>query len=464
MTKGFRWIIPALIIALSGPVRGIEAAAATAGPTVFDTGQMNPAAPSFAPKPYEAISLFGRPLVSPAATAAALKSYEAARSRWSADPSEDNWIWLGRRTAYLGRFREAVAVYSEGLKKFPDSYRLYRHRGHRYISLRQFGRAIADFEKAAELAAGKPLEIEPDGAPNSSGTPVSNTQFNIYYHLGLACYLTRDFAKAEAAYRECLRWSNNDDSVVATSDWLTMTLRRTGKTDEARALLNRFHPKMKMIENGAYLERLMMFKGEVSVEDFGRDRPGESAPEKAIRSYGLGLIRLWNGDKAGARKIFEEMLQDESWASFAAIAAEAELADLVRTEPDLASAGATLLAWSLSWNLYDLDLAEKLFERSGRTSYFSSEKPGRIEGFDGLVEHSRSFGFVPGGKTSDNRLWLEDVRVLGGEDMALATAIWHFDRDAAGPSPAQRGPVTFVFLRDGEIWKILHAHFANDPK
>jgi tetratricopeptide (TPR) repeat protein len=105
----------------------------------------------------------------------------------------------------------AIGIYSDGLSKFPVSCRLYRHRGHRYISIRQFGRAIADFEKAAALVRGKPLEVEPDGVPNKTGTPVSNTQFNIYYHLGLAYFLTRDFTKAEAAYRECLRWSKNDD-------------------------------------------------------------------------------------------------------------------------------------------------------------------------------------------------------------------------------------------------------------
>jgi len=426
-------------------------------------GQIDPAGPSFAVKPYEAVSLFGRRLVSPEPSPAAFKSWEEARTKFAADPSEDNWIWLGRRTAYLGRFREAVAIYSEGLKKFPESYRLYRHRGHRFISIRQFGRAIADFEKAAALVSGKSTEVEPDGAPNPSGIPVSNTQFNIYYHLGLVYYLTRDFARAEAAYRECLRWSKNDDSIVATTDWLYLTLRRTGKAAEASSALSRINRSMKMLENGAYLDRLLMFKGEIPEDEFGRARPDETAPEKAIRAYGLGMLRLGKGDKTGAREIFEEMLVDGNWASFATIAAETELADLVRTEPDLGSAGSTLQAWTLSWNLYDLDLVRKLFEPTRRTTYFSSEKPGRIQGLNGLLEHSKGFGFVPGGKLSDNRLWLDSFTVLGAGDMALATAYWYFDRDVAGPGPAQKGPVTFVFLREGEAWKIVHAHFANDP-
>lgn len=450
MKSVFRWAAALLIVSL----------ASAAGAS----GQPNPAASSFASKPYEAISLFGRPLVSPAPSPAAVKSYEDALKDFDVDPSEDNWIWLGRRTAYLGRFREAIAVYSEGLKKHPDSCRLYRHRGHRYISIRQFGRAISDFEKAAALAAGKPLEVEADGNPNPSGIPVSNTQFNIYYHLGLAYYLTRDFVKAEAAFRECLKWSNNDDSVVAATDWFYLILRRTGKADEARALLSKINSRMKLLENGAYLERLLMFKGEIETDDFGRGRSGETAIETAIRSYGLGMARLWTGDKTGARRLFEEMLRREDWASFSVIAAEAELADLVRAEPDRSSPGATLAAWTLSWNVYDLDLTQKLFEPSPRTTYFSSEKAGRIQGMDALMDHSRSFGFIPGGKTADNRLWLDGLDVLGVEDMALVTAFWYFDRDVAGPGPVQKGPVTFAMMREGGNWLIVHAHFANDPR
>jgi len=414
-------------------------------------------------KPYEAISLVGTPLAAAATAPAALQQLEQARRNFDTAPTEEGSIWLGRRTAYAGRYRDAIAIYSEGLARFPASYRLYRHRGHRYISIRQFLHAIADFERAAELVRGKPIEVEPDGAPNKAGVPVSNTQFNIYYHLGLAYYLARDFAKAEAAYRECLRWSKNDDSVVAVTDWLYMTLRRTGRDREAAALLEPLHANMPLLENGAYLDRLLMFKGVIPEAEFARSKPDETSPERAIRDYGLGMAALWRGDIPRARECFERQARSEGWSSFATIAAEAELADLVRAQPDRAAVRSALTAWMLSWNTYDLDLAASLFVQGPSSTYYSSERPGRIEGFDAVMGHHRGFGFVPGGKASDSRLWLGDLDVRDDGPIAFVTATWCVDRDVASATAARRGPVTFVLQRTADGWRIVHAHFANDP-
>ena len=108
----------------------------------------------------------------------------------------DSIIWLGRRMAYLGRYKDAVRVFSSGSVLFRNDARFFRHRGHRYLTLRCFDDAIRDFERAAELIKGKPDEVEPDGLPNAKNIPTSTLQSNIWYHLGLAYYLKGDFVKA----------------------------------------------------------------------------------------------------------------------------------------------------------------------------------------------------------------------------------------------------------------------------
>ncbi len=251
-----------------------------------------------------------------------------ARKNFEADPSEENYIWLGRRTAYLSRYNEAIQIFSDGLEKFPASYKLYRHRGHRYLSQRKFDAALADFKKAAELMPASPLEIEPDGAPNKLNIPLSTTQFNVWYHLALSHYLKGDFAEAEKAYLECMKVSDNDDLITATVDWLYMTYRREGKTIEAKQLLEKITPAMTIIENDSYLKRLNMYKGllppdsVLSVSSSNAD----VALALATLGYGVGNWYLYNGDTTQALNIFEKVVGGKHFSAFGFIAAEADLA------------------------------------------------------------------------------------------------------------------------------------------
>lgn len=124
------------------------------------------------------MSLLGQPLLPPAADPAARRraelQLEEARVAFDREPSLDNTIWYGRRAAYLYQYHRAIAIFGEGLRQFPNSYALYRHRGHRYITTRQFERAVADLRRAAELAADQPVLPEPDGMPNRLNQPRSS--------------------------------------------------------------------------------------------------------------------------------------------------------------------------------------------------------------------------------------------------------------------------------------------------
>ena len=77
----------------------------------------------------------------------------------------DAAIWYGRRLGYVGRFEEAVGVYTAALELHPDDRRLLRHRGHRLISLRRYAGAIDDLRRAADRCRTEPDEVEPDGLP-----------------------------------------------------------------------------------------------------------------------------------------------------------------------------------------------------------------------------------------------------------------------------------------------------------
>ncbi|MBK5256852.1 MAG: prolyl oligopeptidase family serine peptidase [Vicinamibacteria bacterium] len=279
----------------------------------------------------EAKGLDGRPFFAPELAADARKRLDDNLASATADflknPDEaQNIIWVGRRLAYQSRYQEAIDVFSRGIAKFPKDARLLRHRAHRYISTRQFDKAIPDFEKAARLMVGKPDEGEPDGAPGRRPSPSATLKFNIHYHLGLAYYLKGDFAKALPAYRECMKYStDNDDSLVATSDWLYMTLRRLGQKDEAQKVLEPIKDGMNVLDNGAYYQRLLMYKGLRNPEDvLGNDE--QDPLQVATQGYGVGNFYLVNGDMERAKAIFRRVVGGSQWAAFGFIAAEADLA------------------------------------------------------------------------------------------------------------------------------------------
>ena len=276
----------------------------------------------------EAVSLLGEPLRRPELPAATRELYEQrlreARLAYDRTPGDaDSIIWLGRRTAYLARYRDAIAIFTDGIAKHPNDPRMYRHRGHRYITVRRFDDAIADLTRAATLARGRADEIEPDGIPNALNTPTSTLQSNIWYHLGLAHYLKGDFPRAVAVYRQAMRVSTNPDMLVATSHWLYMTLRRTGRTAEAADVLTPISRDLTIIENDAYHRLLLLYKGELPADSLAPS--GSDALTDATVGYGLGNWHLYNGRRDEAMRVFRRIVSGGNWPSFGYIAAEAEL-------------------------------------------------------------------------------------------------------------------------------------------
>ena len=328
-----RQLIPVIFIAGVLSACGNEESANNAPAVAAPAAQQPPAAPAAINEPAiaEATSLLGAPLMRQMdfPNREQLEQNLAdARAELTANPdSADALIWVGRRQAYLWQYQDAINTFTQGIERFPDDPRFYRHRGHRYITVRNLDAAIADFEKAAELFAGQPDEVEPDGAPNALNIPRSTLQFNVWYHLGLAHYLKGDFDSALPAYEACMQVSDNDDSIVATADWYWMTLMRLGRTDEAQALLETIHADMDIIENDSYLRRMLMYKGEVAPESL-LDTSTADDLTIATQGYGVGNWYLVNGDAAMARQIFERVLDGRSWSAFGYIAAEAELARL----------------------------------------------------------------------------------------------------------------------------------------
>lgn len=274
----------------------------------------------------EAMSLLGRPLYAPPDTGPQVGGFAAS----SREEMIEHFIATGRELASQWHYRQALDLYTRAIELAPDDARLYRHRGHRYITLRQFEDAARDLDRAAEL---------------------DSTSFDIAYHQGLAHYLLGHFARAAEVYARCMaqgeartrraiaadtvksdprRCSDvavDDDALVAITDWRYRALRRAGRHSEAASLLEPIRDGLRVTDNLSYYQNLRRYAGRITEADVVGDA-GTDSVRFATSGYGMANFRLVEGDTAGARVLLGRVAESPHWPGFGVIAAEADLVRL----------------------------------------------------------------------------------------------------------------------------------------
>lgn len=269
------------------------------------------------------ITPLGKEVSYPVPSKNALKQFDEAKKEYLEDSTNaEKIIWYGRRTAYLGRYNDAITIYTKGIRLYPDNPKFYRHRGHRYISIRKYDEAIKDFEIAENLIEGTENEIEQDGMPNALGIPVSTLHGNIYYHLGLAYYLKHEYSKAFDAYIKCRNSGENADNIVSSTHWLYMIQQRMGDPIKADDMLEPITGNMEIIENHDYYTLCKFYKGLIPRDSIQIE--GDSPASDAVK-YGLANWYFYNDSKGRAKESFEDIVKGNSWTSFGYLAAESDL-------------------------------------------------------------------------------------------------------------------------------------------
>ena len=269
-------------------------------------------------KTIETVTLLGDTLMSPEIREGkSLDQFKSAQNNYYRDQENPEMlIWYGRRVAYLGYFKEAIKIYTLGIEKFPYDARFYRHRGHRYISTRQYDKAINDFKRALELVDGKEDQIEPDGLPNSKNIPLSTLHGNIWYHLGLTYYLKNDMNNAAKSFSDRSVTHKFDDNIVSSAHWLYMIYRRQNKIEQSNAIVKNISRDMDIIENMSYHQTSLFHKGLIKESEINID-------EVALYSIANWYIYEKN-DTLKAKDYYKELLETGNPFSFAYIAAESD--------------------------------------------------------------------------------------------------------------------------------------------
>ena len=230
-----------------------------------------------------------------------------AQRALAADPrSVPAFISLGVAQSGARQMREAVATFTHALAVAPDDPMLYRWRGHRNISIRDFDQAMADLTR---------------------GYGLDSTNYGILYHLGVLRFVRGDFNAAADAFARAQPRAPDGGELAGATDWLWMSLQRAGRTAEATAMLARRPDSLPT--TAAYARRLRMYRGELAPDSL-ITRADTGDVDLATLSYGLGNWYLVHGDSTRARAQFQRSIRSGGWPAFGFIASEAELARMDR--------------------------------------------------------------------------------------------------------------------------------------
>jgi tetratricopeptide (TPR) repeat protein len=278
----------------------------------------------------EATSLLGVPLHAVRDTAGLIARADA---ELAADPDNlTRIINAGIARAAARRFNAAIEMFTRGIEKYPNEARLYRFRGHRYLTLRRFDEAVRDLERAAAL---------------------DSTNYDIAYHLALAYYLTGRYDGAVSVidkclavaenpkwqaveearvnpiwYRSCMSLKTDDDGRAAMLDWRYRALRRAGNHADARRLARGIKEGWSVDENAPYYRALLFYRG---IRDETSTLDSLSAAGElpfVTGAYGVANWHLMERDTARARALFEQIVGGGQWPAFGFIAAEVDLAKM----------------------------------------------------------------------------------------------------------------------------------------
>lgn len=258
-------------------------------------------------------TLTGQPLRTPAWSASTRKKLELdleiARAVFEVAPDrEDSFIWLGRRLGYLGRYPEAIDIFTAGLQTFPDSYKLHRFRGRHRARNRDFHGAIADYQDGLKKMQGHPDSFEPDGLPNSRGLTISTYRGNLHYYLGQTSFATGDYRRMITQLdlsTESPIALDIPDHRLAVVFWQYLAHMKLGEVEQAEALLHSVPAELQLIENETYHRAIKVLQG-VTPPQLA-ETEGDS-----LSRFALGMGLEFDGERSASNRVLGELVDDSA--------------------------------------------------------------------------------------------------------------------------------------------------------
>lgn len=236
-----------------------------------------------------------------------LSDHPESLTQYEQSKTQKDWEGFGLTLSQSGYYEASVIAFSKAIACEPFTGISYRHRGHRYISTRRFAESTADFSMASRLIP---------------------ENWDVWYHYGLALFLQGDYQQAVAAYKVCYDLSYDEESLVAISNWLWITYKRTGNDQKAQALLDKIKPDLDIEENIGYYNLLKLYKGIYQADEIAAMLDGgKNALNVVTMGFGLANYYGFTGSEEKRQATLDLILEEtpKEWNSaFGFIAAEVD--------------------------------------------------------------------------------------------------------------------------------------------
>lgn len=276
----------------------------------------------------EAIALSGKKLYQIPADSATLAKYTLQIEEYQKKETfaEDDFIGLGNAYASIYRFRDAIKVYTDGLSKYPDSYKLLQFRAHRQLSIREADGTLADVEKALTYmndTTAKELELQADGTVKGS------YEYWIYYHMGLASLLKDNYDDAISAFKNCVRSSVTQSNKAGATYWLYNSYLKAGQNQKAEELINEFVLDKPIDATPSYTARLLMLNGKIAPEELldieAENNSSDWGKKEVSMAYDVANWYIMQGEVEKGMAIHRKTLESPHWNAWAYLMTEKEL-------------------------------------------------------------------------------------------------------------------------------------------
>ena len=204
-------------------------------------------------------------------------------------------------------YDKALRIYSGMLVEDPGNPLLYRHRGHRYLSIERYEEAAADISIATKL--------EPNYWKN-------------WNYMGMINYYLGNYERALTYYDKALEVAGMNSLVSsAMINWEYLCLKHLGRDDDAMKVLKSFPADLEK-SLFAYKDLILMNRGLLTRSEVEKKyNDNDSNVYRSTYEYGIAMSYYYEGNVAKAKEILMDMRakKKDIWFTLGYIAADCEL-------------------------------------------------------------------------------------------------------------------------------------------